>query len=206
MDETWIPLRTDDSLGISYVPKEPNGAMVILKEPGEEGGTIEGNNVWFKKVIANEAEKEYSGRILDMLRCVGLLGIKDIGSEYLSEIEKIYFSNVLYGKNVGGSEKSDTYKSLTDEDKECRVKEILEFVENKKNVNLKYVFIDSDVFQALKHVRNWIINKNIEGIIYKNKKLEAYKDGDKFYFAIEHPSRSSIIEFEATYNNLKEII
>ena len=105
-------------VGITYIPEKPNGVAIIMREPGGDDGSLEGNNDWFIKMLDEKSQAEknmstYRNRFLEMVKTASnehnKVGFNDL------KLKDIYFANIMY--NSCGSSLSENYKNLGEEEK-----------------------------------------------------------------------------------------
>ncbi len=173
MGKSYKVINEEKGIGISYIPKKPNGVAIIMREPGGDDGSLVGNNDWFIKMLdeKNQAEKNmstYRNRFLEMVKTAS----NEPNKVGFNDLKDIYFANIMY--NSCGSSLSENYKNLGEEEKENRINLIIDEIlkdSKKKGVDLKKVFVIKDGFDALKKQR---CSKGLE---YRNGDvLEMFKD------------------------------
>lgn len=192
MGKSYKVINKEKGIGISYIPKKPNGVAIIMREPGGDDGSLEGNNDWFIKMLDEKSQTEknmstYRNRFLEMVKTAS----NEPNKVGFNDLKDIYFANIMY--NSCGSSLSENYKNLGEEEKENRINLIIDEIlkdSKKKGVDLKKVFVIKDGFDALKN------QKCSNGLEYRNGDvLEMLKD-DKgieiyaIYSPLNNPSIS----------------
>ena len=182
-------------------PDNFNGVLFILREPhkyenqsSEEA--VSGNKNWWGKICsaAGETGKEtaYTNRFheyLNALECLNAICEND------NDLSKAALANI---NPYGGEEKaSECYREISQDEKYNRIEHIL------REVRPKYIFMCSDIYNALK---NNIGNEPEEnnGVKYNSNKRRQYKsltltfENQKIRcFEIIHPCISpKIVEIE----------
>ena len=173
MEKSYKVINEEKGIGMSYIPKKPNGVAIIMREPGGDDGSLVGNNDWFIKMLDEKSQAEknmstYRNRFLEMVKTAS----NEPNKVGFNDLKDIYFANIMY--NSCGSSLSENYKNLGEEEKENRINLIIDEIlkdSKKKGVDLKKVFVIKDGFDALKKQR---CSKGLE---YRNGDvLEMFKD------------------------------
>ncbi|MBE5898531.1 MAG: hypothetical protein E7279_02910 [Lachnospiraceae bacterium] len=189
MGKSYKVINEEKGIGISYIPKKSNGVAIIMREPGGDDGSLEGNNDWFIKMLDEKNMSTYRNRFLEMVKTAS----NEPNKVGFNDLKDIYFANIMY--NSCGSSLSENYKNLGEEEKENRINLIIDEIlkdSKKKGVDLKKVFIIKDGFDALTKKEKGLLD---DGIEYKIKYKKFSKDGIDYY-AVRHPVGSPHISYE----------
>ena len=194
MGKSYKVINEEKGIGISYIPKKPNGVAIIMREPGGDDGSLEGNNDWFIKMLDEKSQagknmSTYGNRFLEMVKTAS----NEPNKVGFNDLKDIYFANIMY--NSCGSSLSENYKNLDEEEKENRINLIIDEIlkdSKKKGIDLKKVFIIKDGFDALTKKEKGLLD---DGIEYKIKYKKFSKDGIDYY-AVRHPVGSLHISYE----------
>ncbi len=197
MGKSYKVINEEKGIGISYIPKKPNGVAIIMREPGDVNHNVEehikGNCDWFKQITEEMPETKdlslYRNRYREMLWSVGISRT----DKKPNELSNVYYANILYGE--GGSSRSDKYNKLGNapegEKIEDRIEMIIKSIKE-NGVDLKKVFVIKDGFDALTKKEKGLSG---DGIEYKIKYKKFSKDGIDYY-AVRHPVGSPHISYE----------
>ena len=140
MGKSYKVINEEKGIGISYIPKKPNGVAIIMREPGGDDGSLEGNNDWFIKMLDEKSKAEknmstYRNRFLEMVKTAS----NEPNKVGFNDLKDIYFANIMY--NSCGSSLSENYKNLGEEEKENRINLIIdEILKDSKKKGIDLVF------------------------------------------------------------------